>query len=63
MSALLSLAECERFLWSDSGNAKARKKVDDNVRLFDSTFDWPRNESLRYVMARAVSSSGTADHT
>ena len=36
--------------FNDTGSQKARRKVEDNLRLFDSTFDWVQNPSLRYVV-------------
>ncbi len=62
---LRTLANCDKFLWTPRGsslisasarlmnapeNQKARRNVDHFITLFDSTFDWLRNETLRYVL-------------
>lgn len=47
---LLSYIDCDRYLWADKANHRALHRIEDNLRLFDSTFNWLENQNIRYVI-------------
>jgi len=50
---LETLQNCIDFLWSGPGSRKSRKKVDDVVELFNSTYRRLETESIRHAMDAA----------